>query len=247
MSDFKVKLGNFLYKKMYFLYKPLYYSFKRKQDKFEIKLLKEHIKQGDTVLDIGANIGFYAVILSEIVGDMGKVCCFEPDETNFKRLKNNCQKKNNIHLFNKAVGERSGKINIYLSSELNVDHRTYEPEKYDSLKEIDSVSIDDFLPDEKIDFVKIDIQGFEPFAVKGMINTVTKNSKIKMITEFWPYGLKRSGSSALDYFSLLKSMGFIIYLMESDKLNELNEEKVLAMQHLPVEKYFNVFLSRVRV
>ncbi|MBL7917092.1 MAG: FkbM family methyltransferase, partial [Bacteroidia bacterium] len=131
MSDLKIKLGNFLFKNAFFLYKPMYASFKKKQDAFEIALLQKHIRKNDTVLDIGANIGFYATLLAELVGPNGKIYCFEPDGTNFTYLLNASAHLKNITAVNKAVGEKTEKIKIYTSKELNVDHRTYKPEEYD--------------------------------------------------------------------------------------------------------------------
>lgn len=75
-SSFSTKLGNFLYKICFPLYKVTYASFKNKQDTFEIELLKKHIRPDNTVLDIGANIGFYATILSDLVGDKGSIHCY---------------------------------------------------------------------------------------------------------------------------------------------------------------------------
>ena len=90
----KIKFGNFLFKYAFSIYKPLYKVFKNKQDAFEIDLLKKHIQKNNVVLDIGANIGFYAAIISKIVGENGKVICFEPDITNFNYLKENTKRLN---------------------------------------------------------------------------------------------------------------------------------------------------------
>src|SRR4051812_7151995 len=98
--SFSISLGNFLYRNIFFLYKPMYSVFKRKQDAFEIKLLQKHIKNNDVVMDIGANIGFYALIISELVGSEGEVHCFEPDRTNFEHLKKNVR-----HLSNAFINE----------------------------------------------------------------------------------------------------------------------------------------------
>ena len=141
--SFSIKLGNFLYKNAFGLYKPMYKLFKNKQDAFEIELLKKHIKQNDIVLDIGANIGFYATILSDIVGEKGLVHCFEPDSKNFEHLKKTTADFKNIKINNKAVGPKTEKLKIYTSKNLNVDHRTYKPEEYDKEIEIDAVSIEE--------------------------------------------------------------------------------------------------------
>ena len=242
-SSFSIKLGNFLYKTSFPLYKKMYSVFKNKQDAFEIELLKKHIKPGDTVLDIGANIGFYATILSDIVGEKGKIHCFEPDTTNFNHLKKTTSSYKNIIINNKAVGPKTEKIKIYTSKELNVDHRTYKPEEYDAEIEIDAVSIDDYIKGAKVDFIKMDIQGFEMEAMKGMKETLKNNPKVKMISEFWPYGLRKAGSSVTEYFNLLTNLNFKIEILKENKLETLNLETVLKLEPLGEEHYFNILVT----
>lgn len=243
--SFSIKLGNFLFKNAYVLYKPMYITFKNRQDKFEIAVLKKNIKKGDTVIDIGANIGFYTKILSEIVGEKGKIHAFEPDKTNYTRLLNYCSDLKNVILNNKAIGPKTEKLKIYTSKMLNVDHRTYKPEEFDEEIEIDAVNLDEYLLDKgKVDFIKMDIQGFEMSAVKGMEQTLKNNHNIKLITEFWPYGLKLAGSSGIEYFNYLVSLGFTCHLMENDALTELNSNKVKELNEMGEKQYYNIFASR---
>lgn len=244
-GSFSIKLGNFLYKNAYPMYKTMYSVFKNKQDAFEIALLKKHIQPGDTIFDIGANIGFYAKILSQLTGPNGKVHCFEPDTTNFNHLKVETAGLTNIIINNKAVGPKTEKIKIYTSKNLNVDHRTYKPEEYDKEIEIDAISLEDYLEvNAKVDFIKIDIQGFEMEAMKGMHTILKANHNIKMISEFWPYGLRKAGSSVSDYYNFLKNMNFNIHLLKEDKLEPLSLEKVQQLEPLGEEHYFNIFVSR---
>ena len=223
----------------------MYPAFKRKQDKFEIELLQKYLKPGDSVLDIGANIGFYALIISQLVGKKGKVFCFEPDVKNFNHLQKATKKINNIFVNQLAVSSKTGIIKIYTSKSLNVDHRTYKPDVYDKEFDIRAVSIDDFLPkDTKVDFIKMDIQGFEMQALKGMINTLHLNPKLKMISEFWPYGLKKAGSSLSEYFIYLKDLGFDVQLLKENSLENLSLEHVKQLEPLSEEHYFNIFISK---
>jgi len=248
-----IKLGNFLYKNAFRVYKPLYSIYKNRQDAFEIALLKDHVHRNDVVLDIGANIGFYAAIFAAIVGENGEVHCFEPDVTNYNYLKTVSKKFKHVFINNKAVGPHTEKLKIYTSHKLNVDHRTYKPEEYDKEVEIEAVSIDDYLstrsPREplKIDFIKMDIQGFEMQAIKGMENTLAGNKKIKLLSEFWPYGLKQAGSSLSEYFNFLSARGFTCYLLENNSLPPLDSKRVKALETLGENYFFNIFATRKHV
>ena len=246
-SSLSITLGNFLYKNCFPLYKLTYKTFKEKQDAFEISLMKKYIKAGDTVLDIGANIGFYAEILSGIVGEKGTVHCFEPDTTNFKHLKNRCEKLTNVQINNKAVSDKTEVIKIYTSKQLNVDHRTYKPDEYDEEIDINAIAVDEYLQSSThLNFIKMDIQGFEMSAVKGMTKTL-QSPNLKMLSEFWPYGMRKAETSVLDYFYVLKQYNFYIYLIENNQLIELTEEKVKTFLDLPESTYMNIFASKARV
>jgi FkbM family methyltransferase len=245
-SSFSIKLGNFLFKNCFPLYKITYQSFKQKQDAFEISLIKKYTKPNDTVLDIGANIGFYAELLSNTVGVNGKVHCFEPDTTNFNYLKKRCSNFKNVSINNKAVSDKTGVLKIYTSKQLNVDHRTYKPDDYDQEIDIDAIAIDDYLNGQLVNFIKMDIQGFEMSAVKGMHKTL-ESPDLKMLSEFWPYGMRKAGTSVLDYFQYLKQYNFFIYLIDTNTLTELTEEKVKSFLDLPESSYMNIFASKTRV
>jgi FkbM family methyltransferase len=242
--SWRIKLGNFLYKRAFFLYRPLYNRFKKRQDAFEISLLKEHIENGAVVLDIGANIGFYASILADLVGEKGRVHCFEPDRTNFRYLQQSVGRDQRIQLYNAAVGANTTSLKIYLSDTLNVDHRTYEPEHYERIEEISCLSIDEVFKGQKVDFIKMDIQGYEHEALKGMVQTLENNPRLKIISEFWPYGLNKAGSSAVAYFDKLSLLGFKCALIENNVTKQLVRSTVEKMNQEPEEKYYNILAWR---
>ena len=149
-----------------------------------------------------------------------------------------------------AVGPKTETLKIYTSKNLNVDHRTYKPEEYDREIEIAAVSIDDYLAQNgnvKPAFIKMDIQGFEMQAIQGMHKTLDSNKDIKLISEFWPYGLKKAGSSLTGYFNFLQGKGFNCYLLEKNSLQKLNAEKVQSLENLGEEHYFNIIASRTDV
>lgn len=224
----------------------MYPIFKKKQDAKELNLIQSLVKPGNNVLDIGANIGFYTNIFSELVGLNGNVFAFEPEPINFKYLQQNCKGLTNVKLNNQAVSDKTGTLKIYLSKMLNVDHRTYKIDDYSEIKEIDAITIDEYLKansNPKIDFIKMDIQGFEMSALKGMLQTLKNNRGVKAISELWPYGLQKAGSSAIEMVELLNSEGFNIYLLTTTPSKLITVETVKQLD-VHEDVYYNVFISR---
>jgi FkbM family methyltransferase len=221
-------MNSLFFQKYFFIYKPLYFLYKEISDRRKILVLKSAVKPGMTILDIGANIGFYTKLFSKLVGKHGKVYAFEPDDLNFKYLQVTTETLDNVILEKSAVGEKSEKIRLYISDHLNVDHHTYDDGENRTSKEIQCVSIDDFLKNKGcIDFIKIDIQGYDYYAILGMKDTIKRSDKVMILGEFWPYGLNKAGSKVEDYINILKKMGFTINFLDnkkdlSSKVNEHN-------------------------
>jgi hypothetical protein len=121
------------------------------------------------------------------------------------------------------------------------------PDDYDEEIDINAIAVDEYLQlSTYVNFIKMDIQGFEMSAVKGMTKTL-QSPNLKMLSEFWPYGMRKAGTSVLDYFYVLKQYNFYIYLIENNQLIELAEEKVKTFLDLPESTYMNIFASKARV
>lgn len=246
-QQFSISIGNLLFRNFFPLYNIIYPVFKRRQDAEEIEFLKRSIKKGDTILDIGANIGFYSKILVELTGESGKVYCFEPDLINFNYLLRNTKGIKNSIPVNKAVADSSKTIKLYTSKLLNVDHRTYKVDEFEKELNIEAISIDDFVADKfKIDFIKMDIQGFEVSALSGMQKTLAKNTSVKLLLELWPYGLHTAGSSCTELVRLIESFGFAIYELENNQLQQFDKNILSEIENAPFEFGKNIFITRER-
>ncbi len=187
----------------------------------ETDVLNRNIKKGFVVLDIGANIGDDTLEIARSVGAEGKVYAFEPDPDSFKLLKKNIRVNGyeNVTLVNKAVSNRNGKIKLFISDNNKADHRIYDSKDNRKYVVVDMVSIDSFFKNkkEKVDFIKIDIQGAETLALKGMKNLLVASKKPPILSEFWPIGLKRCGSNAKEYLNFLSKVGYKFFLLDEGK------------------------------
>ncbi len=154
------------------------------------KIVRQELEKGMVVLDIGANLGYYALLEASIVGEEGHVHALEPVRRNFdilvKNIDLNCYK--NITAYCKGVSSETGTSKIALTDASNwgcmLDMKgasisEYMKQKMHTLTrkmiDVDVVSLDDFLDNigvNQVDFLRMDIEGYEVQAIKGMLNTL---------------------------------------------------------------------------
>ena len=131
---------------------------------------------GDVILDIGANIGWYSLVLRNNIQRNVTFFAFEPEPLNFELLKKNIAHNHitNIEAVNKAVAEKSGQSTLFLYHPKNSGRHSLldiNPQTNKSIQ-VETVNIEDFLNGRGIDFkriklIKIDIEGYEVFALKN--------------------------------------------------------------------------------
>ncbi len=201
-------------------------------DDYIFSVLKDYIKNGYNIVDIGANVGMHAFYFSELVGKKGKIYAFEPDVSNYNYLKKNIRVNmiRNIIPINKAVSDKNGKTKLYLSEKLTWDHRLINPPgEFRKAVTIEQIKLDSLLVNKKIDFIKIDVQGFEGKCIEGMENLIRKRKHITLFIEFWPKGLLESGTDPYDLINKIKNLGFKILVVNSveEKVGPLKDVKRL--------------------
>lgn len=133
---------------------------------------------GDTVLDIGAYVGMFAVKASHIVGSGGEVIAIEPCHSTFSQLEENCSNLENISLVNKAVMDYEGDGRLYSSASAAANSMMVEQTNYEVVK-VDTVdSILAGLGIDHIDFVKMDAEGSELAVLKGAARLLENGTKL---------------------------------------------------------------------
>lgn len=183
-------------------------------EEHNFSVIKKILKKGDVAVDVGAHIGLYSLFFSELVGEKGEVHSFEPDNNNLKLLLKNIRlnRLDNIYPQKIAIADNKGTAKFYLSSKTNWDHRLINPpgEKRKFLK-VKKDKLDNIFRNKKIDFVKIDVQGFEGKCLNGMVNLIKKSKDFVLFIEFWPKGLKEAGTKPERFLKNIESLGFKIY------------------------------------
>jgi len=189
----------------------------------ETEFVKQEVKKGDVVVDIGANIGYYSLILAKIVCNTGKVFAFEPAPDNYSILKKNVEINNykNVVLENFAISDTNGEIELYLSEESMGWHRIY-PSKYcgENHIKVKTITLDDYFRNnsfkDKISFIKMDVEGAELGILKGMTSILTNNKKLTLLLEFVPKYIRESGSNPQELLDILQKHKFEIFIIDED-------------------------------
>jgi len=182
----------------------------------EVGLLGTLCREGMSVLDLGANVGFHTLLFARTVGAGGHVWAFEPDPDNFATLCRNLELNSygNVTAVQAAVGTATGRGSLY-HSPFHCDHRTYQTLEGQRGVPVKMVSVDEFLPSgQRIDLVKMDIQGAEGMALQGMKRTLASNPGVVILMEFWPEGLRKTGFSPGRVLSELENQGFALYRID---------------------------------
>jgi len=186
------------------------------REKLEVQIVKKELKSGMNILDIGANIGYYALMEASIVGPKGKVYAIEPEPRNFELLAKNIKLNdygNIIETYPFAVSNKNGAERLYLSEFANL-HTLVAPDNTGmgtgSFLDVKTIRVDDFLNDKlPVSLIRMDIEGFECEAIDGMLRTLEQSElPIKLLIEVHPYFYNETNRNFRSRLIKLNEMGF---------------------------------------
>ena len=193
----------------------------------ETNFIKSHVKAGDHVLDIGANIGYFSLVMADLVGEKGRVDAFEPLPFLYSLFEDSIRKNdlaNRVVLNKKVLSSKDGLVSLcaanfgetpnnggaHLSSEaesLPMGHAVYE---------CDAVRLDSLHFDSPVSFIKLDVEGAEPLVMKGA-EICLQNHKPTILSEIHKEQLHRvSGTSSRDFMRMMKDYGYSAYKLKTN-------------------------------
>jgi FkbM family methyltransferase len=169
---------------------------------FETEVFKGLIKQGMMVVDIGANIGYYSLLASTLVGKSGKVYAFEPFGATCDIMARSIaiNGMQNVTLIRKAVTIEVGTTQLYFGKYTPACNNLNGKGEFVT---ISCTTLDHELKGCKVDLIKMDIEGSEAKALVGMQGIIRDNPKLILVTEVFPEALKEAGSSVEAYVTAL--------------------------------------------
>ncbi|MGV1100381.1 FkbM family methyltransferase [Thiovibrio sp. JS02] len=178
------------------------------------RVVRQLVKPGDVVLDVGANIGYYTVLLSKLVGGQGKVICFEPTKHYGSVLEKNIQANGlrNIELLRVGLSDKQQEMDIQIGEHSATLHVPGN-KKLNFSEKIQLIPLDAYLgshPLPRLDFIKIDVDGHEPLFLEGAKEALQRHEPI-ILLEISHMHYLNAGYNAWDFYKLLKNQGYYIY------------------------------------
>lgn len=181
----------------------------------ETESIRNVLRPGMTVLDIGANTGYYSLLAANVVGNQGRVYAFEPEPHNFWLLTENIRlnQLTNIIAIQKAISDKTGKMKLYKDRWNFGAHTAAENNievEQGTCIEVDTITLDDFCAAEdirQVDYIKVDVQGSEGLVFQHA-GTLLRNRALKILMEFWPHGLRNLGTEPGSLLELFRKHHF---------------------------------------
>jgi len=186
------------------------------------KYLLNNIKPDSVFVDVGANIGYYTCLAAKKISN-GKIFAFEANETAFRLLQRNVMinwANCSVSLEHIAVSKNKGEVYFknykyrFVNSQFFISDEDKEINTGDVVK-VSTISLDEYFPkDQRIDFLKIDVEGAELKVLEGASQIIENNPGIKILMEWSVPQLKAQNTNPDNILKLLSGYAFLPYQLD---------------------------------
>ncbi|WP_405241612.1 FkbM family methyltransferase [Lentisalinibacter salinarum] len=192
------------------------------------------IRDGDVILDVGANIGWYSLVLDRIAGEArADIYAFEPDPENFALLGENraLNAAQRIHPVQLGVSDRAGTFELHLFGGSNRGRHSMLPIHEGGTIEIRTTTLDEFWAQEELGdrtprFLKMDIEGFELAALQGAAGVLARCPCVML--EYSPRYMSAAGIEPVALLDFMTEHGYTPAILRDGALAPVTREELLA-------------------
>lgn len=209
-----------------------------------VRFFAAHVKDDSRCLDIGANYGFFACLFGKYA-PRGKVVAVEPHPAVFQLLRDNIQLNDVAPVVAPlcaAVSDAAGKLQLFprVGRSGNTSITQMPDAALSSLGEakaepfwVDALRIDDLLPqfDNRIDFIKLDVEGAEPLALRGARQTIAANPQLAIVMEWAPSQLRDAGFEAAEFLGEIRDAGLVAADLGPHGVEALSFDALLGLDY----------------
>jgi FkbM family methyltransferase len=198
------------------------------------KIFQQLVKPDMTVLDIGANFGYYTLLAADLVGPQGCVYAIEADPRNYSILEKNVSVNgftDRTQTYQVAALNERKEVQLHMCPNYLGGNTLFPSrEKSGTGKNVavQAVPVDELIK-SRVDFAKIDAEGSEPLILEGMAGIITRSPHIQILLEFAPTMLARTGVKPEDFLQRMRDLGFSIYVAtDQSTLEPYDDSTILA-------------------
>lgn len=205
-----------------------------KRELLDVEILMEELEDNMNVLDIGANIGYYAILEASLL-DSGRVYAFEPDPRNIEMLKKNIKLNNfseKIKLYPYAIAEENCIRKFNLTKRTNLSRFAEKEQGLDSIK-VKCLKLNDFAKEKNIDFIRMDIEGYECMALAGMIDFLRIKQDLRLLIEVHSVFYDDERFNFKERLEMLEKFGFSVKYLVSAGLSRPKE--IINLGYRPIK------------
>lgn len=198
-------------------------------------VMRNFVNEGDTVFDIGAHLGFYTLLLSELVGKNGKLFAFEPNPELLPSLTRTLAPLANVELLRVALSDREGEISLYVPEDASMASlRNWTDGIVGHIHEVRCKMqvLDDLVEKGELPlphFIKCDVEGAELSVFKGAVNTLNRVDAPILLFELNTKAASAFGTTTTAYFDFLESLDqpkYVFFEVTKDGLRKLKSREI---------------------
>ncbi len=213
----------------------IYFGFDNLTD-FERNSLYTLVKPGQVIFDVGGYIGDTALHFARLQNNNGKIYCFEPVPYLFDRLTHNVGLNTfkNISIYNLAISDTASELYFNVSRSQNSSGIFLSDKGSGQSRKVVAIKLDDFCSEkniDRIDLIKIDVEGFELKVLKGA-EEILRKFRPKMFIEIDEVHLKRAGASAKEVVKMLLDLNY--------KISRADTQETIGMDYNFEGKHFDI-------
>lgn len=204
----------------------------------DLAFLKNYIQKDWICLDIGANVGFYTLNLSKLVGEKGRIYAIEPSPSNYEILQKNVRLNDldNVFSANIALSSQDGEFTFSTSPDRNSGWgRLGKWKAAKSEVVVETKTLDNFVQEQgvsEIDFLKIDIEGHELEFLKGAEKTLKSRLISRIMVEYCGFVLEPQGISLKNYVEKIEGFGYVPRYFNLDKIKQAKRNSYKSQKEI---------------
>jgi len=208
------------------------------------RLTAQKLKAGMTVVDVGANVGYFTLLAAAVTGPQGRVVAFEPEPRNAEILERNLELNGiweRVRVHRHAVLNERKKLDLHRNPRNQGAHTLFvaDPARSPFPRiPVETVALDDVI-ETPVDFMKIDAEGSEPLIFRGMKRLLDRSPKLQILMEFNTVTMKNAAVEPGEFFEQLMNLGFRMHLVTPQATLTTVRKEILIQQPLST-----VFLTR---